>query len=42
MYKKVSPNLNFTEREKEVLKFWQENDCLLYTSQREIFERTGI
>ena len=26
MYKKVSPNLNFTEREKEVLKFWQEND----------------
>ena len=26
MYQKVSTNLNFVEREKEVLKFWQEND----------------
>ena len=25
MYQKVSPNLNFTEREKEVLAFWKEN-----------------
>lgn len=26
MYKKVSTSLNFVEREKETLKFWQEND----------------
>ncbi len=26
MYKKVSTNLNFIEREKEILKFWDEND----------------
>ena len=26
MYKKVSTDLNFVEREKEVLKFWKEND----------------
>ncbi len=26
MYKKVSTDLNFVQREKEVLKFWQEND----------------
>ena len=26
MYKKVSTNLNFVEREKEVEKFWKEND----------------
>ena len=26
MYQKVSTNLNFVEREKEVLKFWQENE----------------
>lgn len=26
MYNKVSTNLNFVEREKEVLKFWQENE----------------
>ena len=25
MYKKVDPNLNFVDREKDVLKFWQEN-----------------
>ena len=26
MYKKVSTNLNFVEREKEVGKFWKDND----------------
>ena len=26
MYKKVSTNLNFVEREKETVKFWKEND----------------
>ena len=26
MYKKVSPNLNFVEREKETVKFWNDND----------------
>lgn len=26
MYEKVNPNLNFVDREKEVLRFWQEND----------------
>ncbi len=26
MYKKVSPNLNFVDREKETEKFWKEND----------------
>ena len=26
MYDKVSNNLNFVEREKETVKFWQEND----------------
>ena len=26
MYEKVNPNLNFVDREKEVLHFWQEND----------------
>ncbi|MCR5737935.1 MAG: isoleucine--tRNA ligase [Eubacterium sp.] len=26
MYKKVSPNLNFVEREKETEKFWKDND----------------
>ena len=25
MYEKVSPNLNFVEREKNVEKFWKEN-----------------
>ena len=25
MYKKVSPDMNFTQREKEVLRFWQDN-----------------
>ena len=26
MYRKVSPDMNFVEREKEVLEFWKEND----------------
>ena len=26
MYEKVSPELNFKQREKEVLSFWQKND----------------
>ena len=26
MYRKVSTDMNFVEREKEVLQFWQEND----------------
>ncbi|MBR4206796.1 MAG: isoleucine--tRNA ligase [Clostridia bacterium] len=26
MYNKVNPNLNFVERERETLKFWEEND----------------
>ena len=26
MYNKVSTNLNFVERERETLKFWNEND----------------
>ena len=26
MYEKVSTNMNFVEREKNVEKFWQEND----------------
>ena len=26
MYKKVSTDLNFVEREKDVQKFWKEND----------------
>ena len=26
LYKKVSTSLNFVEREKEILKFWKEND----------------
>ena len=26
MYKKVSTNLNFVDREKETVKFWEEND----------------
>ena len=28
MYKKVSTDMNFAAREKEVLKFWQENDII--------------
>ena len=39
MYKKVSTDMNFVEREKEVEKFWDDEnifqksmDCLLYTS----------
>ena len=28
MYKKVSTNLNFVEREKEIEKFWKENKIL--------------
>ena len=26
MYQKVSTNLNFVEREKEIEKFWRDND----------------
>ena len=26
MYKKVETNLNFLEREKEIIKFWEENE----------------
>lgn len=29
MYKSVSDSMNFSEREKEVLKFWKENDILI-------------
>ncbi len=36
MYNKVSTNLNFVEREKEVLKFWKDNDIFKKTfTQRE-------
>ena len=40
MYKKVDANLNFVDREKQIEKFWNDNDifkksmdCLLYTSR---------
>ena len=26
MYEKVSPNLNFVDREKQTVEFWKEND----------------
>ena len=26
MYEKVSPNLNFVDREKQTVKFWKDND----------------
>ena len=31
MYNKVSTNLNFVEREKDVLKFWKDNDIFKKT-----------
>lgn len=41
MYEKVSTNLNFVDREKEVLKFWKENDVFQKSmdsrKQRETF-----
>ena len=26
MYEKVNPNLNFVEREKEIIEFWKKNE----------------
>jgi len=37
MYQKVSTDLNFVEREKEVEKFWKDNDIF----QKSIKEREG-
>lgn len=37
MYKKVSTNLNFVEREKEIKKFWQDNNIF----EKSIDERKG-
>ena len=34
MYNKVSTNLNFVEREKEVLEFWKNNDIFKKTFTR--------
>ena len=30
MYNKVSTNMNFVEREKEIEKFWRDNDIFKY------------
>ena len=37
MYKKVSTNLNFVEREKEIKEFWQKNNIF----EKSISERKG-
>lgn len=37
MYEKVSPELNFKQREKEVLSFWQKNDIF----QKSMTQRAG-
>ena len=37
MYNKVSTDLNFVEREKEILKFWKENNIF----EKSIAEREG-
>ena len=37
MYKKVDTNLNFVDREQEVLKFWKEHDI----AQKAIDQREG-
>ena len=37
MYKKVSTNMNFVDREQEVLKFWNENDIF----KKSMEEREG-
>ena len=37
MYQKVDTNLNFVDREKEVLKFWKEHDI----AQKAIDQREG-
>ena len=34
MYKKVETNLNFLEREKEIIKFWEENDVFKKNTER--------
>ena len=34
MYKKVDTSLNFVEREKEILKFWKENDVFKKNTER--------
>ena len=35
MYKKVSSDLNFVDREKETVKFWKENRSLKNVSKKE-------
>ena len=35
MYKKVSTNLNFVEREKETAQFWKDHDILRKVSKQE-------
>ena len=37
MYEKVSPELNFKQREREVLDFWQKNDIF----QKSMTQRAG-
>ena len=37
MYKEVSPNLNFVEREQETAKFWEENRIF----EKSVEEREG-
>ena len=36
MYEKVSTDLNFVEREKEVEKFWKENDIFRKSMENRI------
>ncbi len=35
MYKKVSSDMNFVDREKETVKFWKENEILKRVSKKE-------
>ena len=37
MYKKVSTDLNFVDREKQTEKFWEDND--IFRKSRRILER---
>ena len=39
MYDKVSPNLNFVEREKKTEKFWEENHIFQKSIEKEKKER---
>ena len=41
MYEKVSTDMNFVDREKEVLKFWNENKIFQKSMERSEERRVG-